>query len=74
MFNNMLFAGDLSLFRDNEDILQRVIFTLSNIGKYYNLNISKIKITVMLYKGKDPINQKLFCKTHKLSRFQILIA
>lgn len=58
-FNNILFAYDLCLFKDNDDELQRsIIYPLNKTGKDYYLRISKSKTKVIVFKDNDPTMTK----------------
>ena len=57
--NTLLFADDRVIVADSEDNLQRGVFTLQNMAKIYEVEISTEKSETMSFLGRDPVRCKI---------------
>jgi len=57
--NTLLFADDHVIIQDSEDRLQKSVYILNQMCKYYNLKISMDKTKIMAFKGKHLVRCKI---------------
>ena len=61
--NTLLFADSQVIIANSEDNLQRGVFTLQNIAKNFEMEISPKKSETMAFVGQDPVRCKIMDNT-----------
>ena len=59
IFNTLLFADDQCIISDTEDNLQKVVYSLYNKSKEFNLEIATNKTKVFGFVGTDHLRAKI---------------
>ena len=57
--NTFLSPDDEVIIQDSEDKLQKYVYILIQMSKYYNLKISTDKTKIMACKGKHLVRSKI---------------
>ena len=68
IFNTLSFADDQFIISDTEDNLQRVVYSLHNISKGYNLEIATKKMKVFGFIGTDHLRTKIIINDETLEQ------
>ena len=57
--NTLLFVDDQEIKQDCEDKLQKSVYILNQMSKYYNIKISTDKTKITAFKGKHLVRSKV---------------
>ena len=71
--NTLRYTDGSVIIQKTEDQLQKAIFTLNNILRYYWLKISPPKSQTMSFKGKHPIRTKMVIDNQILNQSVVIL-
>jgi len=57
--NTLFFADDQVIIQDTEDKLQKSLYILNQMSRYYNLKIFTDKTKIMFFEGKHLVRYKI---------------